>query len=361
MKKIKFMVIIMFVIMISLSLIPVQAEAKKKKKKNLILNVPTCYATNLPGLGTTIKWVADTVESCKKRMRIKVYEPGKLVAPFEILDAVSKGQVNGGYSISGYWEKKIPGISIFSTLPFGPEAGEFLAWMYYGNGRKLYQEMYDTNGFNVHVIPCGIIAPETGGWYKEPINTLADIKKLKIRFYGMGGKVLSKLGASVSLIAAGDILPSLEKEAINSTEFSMPAIDTLLGFHKVAKYNYFPGWHQQATFFELLINKDFWNTLSGSQKAVLETVCKAATLDSFAYTEFIQAKVMKENVEKHGVEIRYLPDDLLVAFEKAWLEVVEDISAESPFFKKVWDDLSAFRSTYDLWENHAFLPRGGQK
>ncbi len=137
-------------------------------QKPILLKVPTTYAAALPGLGTTTTWIAQRLHIASSgSLKMKIYEPGKLVAPFEILDAVSKGKVNAGYSISGYWEGKMPGSSIFSTIPFGPEAGEFLAWMYYGNGRKLYQKMYDDAGFNVHVIPCGIIAPETGGWFKK--------------------------------------------------------------------------------------------------------------------------------------------------------------------------------------------------
>ncbi|WP_319523017.1 TRAP transporter substrate-binding protein [uncultured Desulfosarcina sp.] len=332
------------------------------KEKPILLKVPSTYSAALPGLGTTTSWVAERLHIASNgSLKMKVYEPGKLIAPFEILDAVSSGKVNAGYSISGYWEGKMPGSSIFSTVPFGPEAGEFLAWMYHGNGRKLYQEMYDQGGYNVHVIPCGIIAPETGGWFKKEINSLEDIKGLKIRYYGLGGKVLQKLGASVSLIPGGEIFPALEKNAIEATEFSMPAIDTRLGFYKVAKYNYFPGWHQQATFFELLINKDTWNSMSESQQMLLEIICKAATCDAYAFTESLQAKVMVDNVENHGVENKYYSKELLDAFENAWEEVAEELSAESPFFKKSWEDLQAFRATYDLWENYAFLPRGLDK
>lgn len=337
-------------------------SAVAKKVKPILLKVPSTYASALPGLGTTTTWVAERLHIASNgTLKMKVYEPGKLIAPFEILDAVSNGKVNAGYSISGYWEGKMPGSSIFSTVPFGPEAGEFLAWMYYGNGRKLYQEMYDNAGYNVHVIPCGIIAPETGGWFKKPIDDLEDINGLKIRYYGLGGKVLQKLGASVSLIPGGEIFPALEKNAIEGTEFSMPAIDTKLGFYKIAKYNYFPGWHQQATFFELLINKDTWNSMDESQQMILEVICKAATCDAFAYTESLQAKVMAENAEKHGVNNEYYDEELLKAFKKAWLEVAGELSATSPMFKKAWDDLSAFRNTYDLWEDYAFLPRGLNK
>jgi TRAP-type mannitol/chloroaromatic compound transport system substrate-binding protein len=329
------------------------------KDKPVLLKVPICFSTKLPGLGTTIQWIAERISKASNgSIKMKVYEPGKLVAPFEILDAVSQGKVNAGYSISGYWEGKIPGASIFSAIPFGPETGEFLAWMYYGNGRKLYQEMYDSNGYNVHVIPCGIIAPETAGWYQNPINSVEDFKGLRIRFYGLGGQVMQKLGASVSLIPGGEIFPALEKKAIDATEFSMPAIDQRLGFYKVAKYNYFPGWHQQATLFELLINKDTWNKMSESQQMLLEIISKAATADSFAYTEAIQGNAIKENMEKHEVKVMDFSPEMLIQIRAAWLEVVEELSAKNPLFKKVWDDLSTFRSTYNLWEEHGFLPRG---
>lgn len=326
--------------------------------KKVLLKVPICFATSLPGLGSTIKWIEDRIEVASGgSVVVKVYEPGKLVAPFEILEAVSNNKVNAGYSISGYWEGKIPGASIFSTVPFGPEAGEFLAWMWYGNGRKLYQKMYDDAGFSVHVIPCGIIAPETSGWFAEPIKSLDDLKGLKMRFYGLGGKAMQKLGVSVSLLPGGEIFPALEKGAIDATEFSMPAIDARLGFYKVVKNNYFPGWHQQATLFELLINKDVWNGLSESQKMIIEMMCVAATADSFAYTEAIQGQVIRQNVEERGVNLHYWSDDMLNNFRKAWEEVATELSASSPMFKEAWEDLSAFRKDYRYWQTYGFLPR----
>ncbi len=328
------------------------------KEKKILLKVPVCFATVLPGLGTTIPWVADRIETASGgSMKMKVYEPGKLVAPFEILDSVSSGKINAGYSTAGYWAGKIPASPIYSAIPFGPEAGEYLAWLYYGNGLKLYQEMYDSHGFNVKVFVCGIIAPETSGWFTKPINSADDLKGLRMRFFGLGGQAMQKLGASVSLLPGGEIFPALEKKAIEATEFSMPAIDERLGFYKIAKYNYFPGWHQQATVFELLINKDVYNGMSEQQKMVLEILTKAATVDAFAYTEAIQAKAMKENVENRGVKNMYWSDDMLATYKKAWEEVAAEQSANDPFFKKVWDDLSAFRADYKVWQTYGFLPR----
>jgi TRAP-type mannitol/chloroaromatic compound transport system substrate-binding protein len=294
------------------------------------------------------------------QIKMVVYEPNKLVAPFEILDAVSTGKVNAGYSTAGYWQGKIPAASLFSAVPFGPEAGEYLAWLYYGDGLKLYQEMYDQAGYHVHVLPCGIIAPETSGWFTKPINSVADLKGMRMRFFGLGGEVMQKLGVSTSLLPGGEIFPALEKGAIDATEFSMPAIDERLGLYKIAKYNYYPGWHQQATVFELLINKDVWNSLNDQQKMALEVGTRAATLDAFALTEAIQAPVIKENVTKRGVKNMFWSEEMLSAFQKAWDEVVAE-QVKDPEFKKVWDNLEAFRKDYKYWSEWGFLPRGCRK
>jgi TRAP-type mannitol/chloroaromatic compound transport system substrate-binding protein len=125
----------------------------------------------------------------------------------------------------------------------------------------------------------------------------------------------------------------------------------------VVKHNYFPGWHQQATLFELLINKDVWNGLSEHQKMIIEMMSVAATADSFAYTESLQGQVIKENVEKRGVTLHYWPDDMLDAYKKAWEEVATELSAQSPMFKEAWEDLSAFRTDYSFWQSYGFLPR----
>jgi TRAP-type mannitol/chloroaromatic compound transport system substrate-binding protein len=325
--------------------------------KPVLLKVPVAFGTHLPALGTPIARVEKEIAVVSGgQVKMKVYEPKKLVAPFEILDAVSSGKVNAGYTTAGYWAGKIPASPLFSAIPFGPEAGEYMAWLYFGNGLKLYQEMYDQAGYNVKVIPCAIIAPETSGWFAKEINSVDDLKGLNMRFFGLGGKVMQKLGVSTSLLPGGEIFPALEKGAIDATEFSQPAIDKLLGFHKIVKYNYFPGWHQQSTLFELLINGDTWKKMDKTQQAVVETVCRAQMAESFAEGEAIQFDVMKENVEKNGVKIMYWNDDMLATFKKTWGEVVTELSAD-PFFKKVYDDLSTFGAGYDIWEAHAFLPR----
>ncbi len=165
--------------------------------------------------------------------------------------------------------------------------------------------MYDSNGMNVKAFLCGVLPPETSGWYVKEIKSSMITKAYPFVSSGSAAKRLQNLGASVTLLPGGEIFPALEKQAIEGAEFSMPAIDTKLGFYKIAKYNYFPGWHQQATLFELLINKDVWNGMSDRQRMVIETLMHGSTLDTMAWAESIQAPVMHENVKKHGVKLEY--------------------------------------------------------
>ena len=343
---------------VATTLLTTAATTAAHAADKLLLKTPIAFSTALPGLGSPIPRVAEQLELMSGgTLRMKVYEPGKLVPPFEILDAVSSGKINSGYTTAGYWAGKIPAAPLFSAVPFGPEAGEYMAWLYYGNGLTLYQEMYDQAGFNVKVIPCAVIAPETSGWFNKEINSPEDLDGLKMRFFGLGGKVMQRLGVATSLLPGGEIFPALEKGAIDATEFSMPAIDARLGFHKLVKFNYFPGWHQQATVFELLVNKDTWNEASDQHKAIIENACKASMTDSFAEGEAIQHAALIDNVENNGVTIKTWSDEMLTTFRENWEAVAAEEAANDEFFAKVLNDMNAFRDGYAIWKENAFLPR----
>ncbi len=328
------------------------------KVKPVLLKTPIAFGTHLPALGSPIKWVSEQLPKVSNNtVKMKVYEPGKLVAPFEILDAVSSGKVNSGYTTAGYWSGKIPASALFSAVPFGPEAPEYMAWLYYGNGNSLYQEMYDQAGYHVKVMPCAIISPETSGWFKKEIATPEDLKGMNMRFFGLGGEVMQKLGVSTSLLPGGEIFGALEKGAIDATEFSQPAIDERLGFYKIAKYNYFPGWHQQATVFELLINKDTWNKMHESQQAQITSTCMASVTNSIAESEAMQFDAMIKNEKERGVSVKNWDPKMLTTFRSAWNEVAQEQEAKDPMFKKVYTDLNTFREKYRVWATRAFLPR----
>ncbi len=336
----------------------VAAAPAAMAQDKILFKTPTTFNTDLPVLGTPTPRVAAMIETLSGGdMKMKVYEPNELVAPFEILDAVATGKINSGWATAGYWAGKIPASPLFSAVPFGPEAGEYMAWLYYGNGLSLYQEMYDQAGYNVHVIPCTITAPETSGWFAKEINTPEDLKGLKMRFFGLGGTVMQKLGVATSLLPGGEIFPALEQGTIDASEFAMPVVDSRLGFYKIVKYNYFPGWHQQATVYELLINGDTWEGMSEQQQAIVNTVCKAEMAETLAEGEALQFDVMNDNVENNGVIIKQWSPEMLAAFKGAWEEVAAEESAKDPFFKKVLDDMNGFRDGYETWKVNAFLPR----
>ncbi len=321
------------------------------------LEMTSAFGKNLPILGTAALDFVDKINGISGEVEFEHFDPGELVPTLEALDAVSNGSVDASFTTTGYWQGKMTAASLFAAVPFGPEAGEFLGWMLYDDGADLWQELYDMNGFNVKVMPCGIISPETSGWFKTEINDLEDLRGLNMRFFGLGAEVMQRLGVSTSLLAGGDIFPALERGAIDATEFSMPRIDARLGFYKIAKYNYFPGWHQPATMFELLVNKDVWEDLDERAQKQIEVACLANVTTNYAEGEATNFSAMIDNVDNNGVTLKNWTPEQLDVFEATWNEVAAELAAEDEFFAKVWADLQEYREGYDLWNSNIYLPR----
>ena len=227
-----------------------------------------------------------------------------------------------------------------------------MAWIYYGGGKELFEKIYAK--YNIKGIFCGVIAPEASGWFRKEIKSLEDMKGMKMRFFGLGAKVMEKIGVSTQLIAGGDIFPALELGTIDATEFSMPAVDLNLGFYQVAKHYYFPGWHQQSTLFELMINMDKWNNLSETQQAQIESVCGDNMRHGVAEGEAIQIEALT-SLKSKGVQIHKWNDEILDTLKKAWLEVVEEESAKDEEFKEAWQSLQLFRENYKAWKSLGYL------
>jgi TRAP-type mannitol/chloroaromatic compound transport system substrate-binding protein len=285
-------------------------------------------------------------------MQVRFFEPNALVPALEMFDAISAGSLDAAWSTPGYWFGKEPALALFASVPFGPSAGEYLAWMYYGGGIQLMDEIYARH--NIKSIICGLIAPEASGWFRNEIKSADDLKGLKMRFFGLGAKVMEKLGVSTQLIAGGDIYPALELGSIDATEYSMPAIDLDLGFYQIAKHYYFPGWHQPSTFFELMINLDKWNTLNDTQKAQIEIACGDNVREGLAEGEAIQFAALQELQEK-GVQIHRWPPEILDALKVAWTEVAAELAADNEDFARAWASLSEFRENYKIWKDLSSL------
>ncbi len=313
------------------------------------------YPGSLTQLGTLGKHIAESVTAMTDgEVTIEFQEPGAIVPALEVFDAVASGAVEAGWSTPGYWAGKVPALQLFAAVPFGPSAGEYLAWIKFGGGKELFEEIYHAN--NIHGVHCGLIAPEASGWFKTEIKTVEDLQGKKMRFFGLGAKVMEKMGVSTQLLAGGDIFPALELGTIDATEFSMPAIDYNLGFYQVAKHYYFPGWHQQTTLFDLMINLDVWESLDETTQMKIETACDAAMLYGFAEGEAIQFEAM-EKLEAEGVQLHYWPDEILDALNAAWEEVVAEEAAADADFARSWESLSEFRKRYTRWSEYGYIRR----
>lgn len=318
--------------------------------------MPIAFASKLPGLGSPSQYVAQQLKAASGGdVQVRVYEPDELVPPFEILGAVSDGKVAAGYTWIGYDQGKVPSVPLFAAVPFGLKPWSFTAWYYYGGGHEMLQEVYANKGFNVHAQLCGIIGPETAGWYREPIRSLEDYKGMKIRFAGLGGKVLEKLGASVTMMPGGELFQALEKGTIDATEFSMPVIDQILGFNKVVNYNMFPGWHQPFTAQYMLINKDEWEATSDGHKALIETTCTAATTMALAEGEYKNGTILQEFQEK-GVQTDQIPLDVLRELKSVTDEVLATEAAQDEDFARVLKSQQEFQEDYAVWGTRAYLP-----
>ncbi len=285
-------------------------------------------------------------------MQVQFFEPGALVPALEIFDAVSSGSIDAGFTTAGYWAGKIPALQFFTAVPFGPDAMEYAAWLYHGGGDELYDQIYAP--YNIKALHCGVHSPEGSGWFREPIDSIGDLRGLKMRFFGLGARVMEKVGVSTQLLAGGDIFPALELGTIDATEYSMPIIDLNQGFYQVAKHYYFPGWHQPSSIFELMINVDKWNALSDSQQAMVEIVCGDNYREGLALGEAAQADAMEE-LQAKGVEFHKWSPEVIETLRAAWQEVAAEEAAKDETFKLVLDSFEAFRSKYKVWADLGYL------
>jgi len=308
----------------------------------------SAWGSSVPHLGTSGVRFSKTVNDMTGgEMQLKFFEPGALIPANEGFDATSKGSVEAAWTTAGYDVGKAPFLAFFTSVPFGPSYGEYFAWKVYGGGNEIQQKFYADNG--IKQMDCFAIGPETSGWFRKEIKELDELRGMKMRFFGLGARVMQKIGVSTQLLAGGDIFPALEKGVIDATEFSMPAMDIKYGFYQIAKFNYFPGWHQQTSVSQILINMDKWNGLTDSQRRVLEVACGESIHNTYAETEAVNPGAMVEMGTKYGVKTMRWRDDQLAVFEQAWLDVLNEDSAKDAKFKETADSYLAFRKSYAKW------------
>ncbi len=318
--------------------------AKDKIKWKMV----TTWPKNFPGLGTGANQLAKYItEMSEGRLEVTVYGGGEIVPPLGIFDAVSEGVAEMGHGAAYYWKGKTQAAQFFATVPFGLTADEMNAWVYYGGGQKIWDDIYAD--FNLKPFLAGNTGVQMGGWFNREINTLGDFKGLIMRMPGLGGEVLSNIGATPKLLPGGEIFTSLQTGAIDATEWVGPYNDLAFGFYKIAKYYYYPGWHEPGTALESFVNKKAYDALPKDLQRVIEVACQAANNDMHAEFTARNGQALDTLINKHNVQLKRFPDDVVEKLRVTSEEVVANVANSDPASKKAYNSYIKFRANVGKW------------
>ncbi|MEW6990809.1 TRAP transporter substrate-binding protein [Colwelliaceae bacterium 6441] len=301
----------------------------------------TSWPKNFPGLGVGPEKFAQYVnEMSAGRLTIKVYGAGELVPGFEVFDAVSQGTVQMGHSGAYYWKGKMPAAPIFSAIPFGMTATEFNAWLHYGGGLAMWQTLYKP--FGVVPMAGGNSGAQFAGWFKKEIQSVDDLKGLKMRIPGLGGEVLKRAGAIPVTLTGGEIFSSLQSGAIDASEWVGPYNDLAFGFYQAAEYYYTSVWHETGTSLEFLVNEKALNELPKDLQKIIEVAARAVNEDMLDEYNARNNNALKTLVDKHQVKLRQFPPEVMQALKGFTQEVLAEQAKNDEQFAKIWASYSDF-------------------
>ena len=294
----------------------------------------TSWPPKFPGLGMAVENLAQRLDKASGgRLKIKVYGGGELVPAFEVFDAVSRGAVEMGHDASYYHKGKVDAAQFFTAIPFGLNYMELNAWIHYGGGLELWRELYEP--FNLVPFLCGNTGVQMGGWFNKEINSVEDLKGLKMRVPGLGGEVLRRAGGMPITLPAAEIFTSLQTGAIDATEWVGPYNDVSLGLHKAAKYYYYPGWQEPGPGLECIINKEAWNSLPADLQSLVEVTCQSITVDMAAEYTHGNSTSLQQLLTDPNVELRAFPDEVLKYLKTITTEVMAEMMAADPAMNKI--------------------------
>ncbi len=303
------------------------------KNKKVHLKLATSWPAHFPIMGTGVEtFVEDVKVASGGSIDIALYPKNTLIPALQVFDACSAGHIDIFHSGPYYWKGKNSALSLFSGAPFGFTSEEINTWMHYGGGYELWRELYGR--YDLHPFMGGNTNVQMGGWFRKEINSLDDLKGLKMRVPGLGGDVFAKLGVNPILLPAGEIYSSLERSTIDATEWVGPALDLKMGFYKVAKH-YYSGWHEPGSILELTFNKSKFDALSPEHRMILEMAAsKMNNTMSFEFSNENANALLK--LKELGIDPKNFPKDVILAAKEALKVVVDEQSAENEDFKKVW-------------------------
>jgi TRAP-type mannitol/chloroaromatic compound transport system substrate-binding protein len=330
------------------SAMPAPAIAQNKMELKLV----TTWPKNFPGLGTSAQRMADRITNATEgRITVKLFGAGEIVPAFESFDAVANETADLYHGAEYYWQGKSKAFSFFTAVPFGLTAQEMNAWIYHGGGQELWDELGAE--FGIKPFAACNTGVQMGGWFKQPVEKLEDMKGLKFRMPGLGGEVLRQVGVSVVNLPGGEVFPALQSGAIDGTEWVGPWNDLAFGFHKVTKHYHWPGIHEPGTVLSSGINKKLWDSLSASDQAIIENAMAAENNVGFAEFNARNGGSLETLRTEHGVELHRFNDEILKALGEAANDVLSDVAAEGGITKRVHDSFREFQKKSVAWMRYS--------
>ncbi len=308
----------------------------------------TSWPKNLPGPGMSAQRICDRINTMSGgRMRVRLYAAGELVPAFEVFDAVSSGTAQMGHSASLYWQGKMPAAAFFCTVPFGLTPSEHVTWIEQGGGQELWNNLYAP--FGVLPLMAGNTGPTMAGWFKEEIHSPTDMKGLKIRAVGIGGEVLRHLGASAVSISSSELFTAFQSGVVDAVEFLGPWTDGALGFQKIAKNYYAPGFNKPNGTGEALLNKVAFEGLDKDLQEIVKTACRIEADIALAEANAANAYALSELINHEGVKLNGFSNELETALRVAADDVMADFIAKDNGAKEVYQSYSKAKSDYSGW------------
>jgi len=302
----------------------------------------TSFPTALDILHGTADRIAERVRALTGgRFDIRVYSAGEIVPPLQVMDAVQQGSVQAGFTAGYYYTGKSLALAFDASVPFGLNMRQQNAWLWHGGGLELLRDVYAD--FGIVQFPAGSTGAQMGGWFREPVESLADLSGLRMRIPGVGGEIMQRLGVSVQVLGGPDIYPALERGAIDATEWVGPYDDLTFGFHQIAPYYYMPGWWEPGPNITLMIQQSAWDELPPAYQELVETVCLAMSADMTARYDVANPQALATLVQEHGVTLRAFSDEIL---EAAWTEsnaYLEEQAAADETVRTVYESWKEFR------------------
>jgi len=308
----------------------------------------TTWPPNFPVVGEVAEKYAEWVDQLSNgQIKIKVYGGGELVPPLEAFDAVSQGTIEMGCGAAYYWAGKTPAAPFFAAVPFGMNSQQLTSWLEVGGGYELWKKVYAK--FNLVPFMGGNTGVQMGGWFNREINSIEDFKGLKMRLPGIGGKVIEKAGGAPVLVAGSEIYTSLERGVIDATEWIGPYHDYKMGFHKIAKYYYTPGWHETGSQLEFFINKNLHDGLPSHLQGVLQAAAKRAQVWVLSEFDKQNGIYLDKLIHEENVEIRQFSEGTMNALRTYTKEVIQEMIGNDPLSREVYESYSKFQKRISKW------------